>query len=300
MFLKMLLTFELDYGHIAKQSVAAIVRDVVALESEGGDVFFGEPAFNVADFFVTDTSGRGTINILDSSSLINKPRLYSAFMLYLLSELFEIMPEVGDMEKPRIVFFFDEAHLLFDNASDDLMEKIEQMIKLIRSKGVGVYLVTQSPGDIPDGVMSQLGNKVQHALRAYTPAERKVLKAAAQSFRAEEGFDTEKLLGELGTGEAVVSVLDEDGIPSLACHAFILPPQSMMGKAADADKEKLIKASNLYIKYNTPVDPASAYEFLERRKAEEQKQEGRGKGPGGSREGETEGRKGSGEGKAQG
>ena len=265
--------FELDYGHIAKQSVAAIVRDVVALESEGGDVFFGEPAFNVADFFVTDTSGRGTINILDSSSLINKPRLYSAFMLYLLSELFEIMPEVGDMEKPRIVFFFDEAHLLFDNASDDLMEKIEQMIKLIRSKGVGVYLVTQSPGDIPDGVMSQLGNKVQHALRAYTPAERKVLKAAAQSFRAEEGFDTEKLLGELGTGEAVVSVLDEDGIPSPACHAFILPPQSMMGKAADADKEKLIKASNLYIKYNTPVDSDSAYEFLERRKAEEQKQE---------------------------
>lgn len=265
--------YELDYGHIAKQSVAAIVRAVVALESEGGDIFFGEPAFNVSDFFVTDISGRGTINILDSSSLINKPRLYSAFMLYLLSELFEIMPEVGDMEKPRIVFFFDEAHLLFDNASDDLMEKIEQMIKLIRSKGVGVYFVTQSPGDIPDGVMSQLGNKVQHALRAYTPAERKVLKSAAESFRAEEGFDTEKLLSELGTGEAVVSVLDEDGIPGMACHAFILPPQSLMGKAADADKEKNVKASNLFLKYSTPVDPESAYEFLERRKTELQKKE---------------------------
>ena len=265
--------FELDYGHIAKQSVAAIVRAVVALESEGGDIFFGEPAFNVSDFFVTDISGRGTINILDSSSLINKPRLYSAFMLYLLSELFEIMPEVGDMEKPRIVFFFDEAHLLFDSASDDLLQKIEQMIKLIRSKGVGVYFVTQSPGDIPDGVMSQLGNKVQHALRAYTPKEQKVIKAAAESFRAPEGFDTEKILSELGTGEAVVSVLDEDGVPGLACHAFILPPQSKMGQASEAEKEKVIKGSNLYLKYNTPTDPESAYEFLERRKSELKKQE---------------------------
>ena len=265
--------FELDYGHIAKQSVAAIVRAVVALESEDGDIFFGEPAFNVSDFFVTDISGRGTINILDSSSLINKPRLYSAFMLYLLSELFEIMPEVGDMEKPRIVFFFDEAHLLFDSASDDLLQKIEQMIKLIRSKGVGVYFVTQSPGDIPDGVMSQLGNKVQHALRAYTPKEQKVIKAAAESFRAPEGFDTEKILSELGTGEAVVSVLDEDGVPGLACHAFILPPQSKMGQASEAEKEKVIKGSNLYLKYNTPTDPESAYEFLERRKSELKKQE---------------------------
>lgn len=265
--------FELDYGHIAKQSVAAIVRSVVALESEGGDVFFGEPAINVADFFVTDISGRGTINILDSSSLINKPRLYSAFMLYLLSELFEIMPEVGDMDKPRIVFFFDEAHLLFKSASDDLLEKIEQMIKLIRSKGVGVYFVTQSPGDIPNGVISQLGNKIQHALRAYTPAERKVIKSAAESFRAEEGFDTEEILEKLGTGEAVVSVLDEDGIPSIAKKAYILPPQSRMGGAEEADKENAIKASNLYLKYSTPVDPDSAYEFLERRKAELDKKE---------------------------
>ena len=194
-------------------------------------------------------------------------------MLYLLSELFEIMPEVGDMEKPRIVFFFDEAHLLFDSASDDLLQKIEQKIKLIRSKGVGVYFVTQSPGDIPDGVMSQLGNKVQHALRAYTPKEQKVIKAAAESFRAPEGFDTEKILSELGTGEAVVSVLDEDGVPGLACHAFILPPQSKMGQASEAEKEKVIKGSNLYLKYNTPTDPESAYEFLERRKSELKKQE---------------------------
>ena len=265
--------FELDYGHIAKQSVAAIVRAVVALESEGGDIFFGEPAFNVADFFVTDISGRGTINVLDSSSLINKPKLYSAFMLYLLSELFEIMPEVGDMEKPRIVFFFDEAHLLFDNASDDLMQKIEQMIKLIRSKGVGVYFVTQSPGDIPDGVMSQLGNKIQHALRAYTPAERKVLKSAAESFRESDEFDTEELLSKLGTGEAVVSLLDEDGVPGVARHAFVLPPQSKMGQASEGEREKVIKSSNLYLKYNTPVDPDSAYEFLERRKSELAKQE---------------------------
>ena len=170
---------ETEYGHIAKQSVAAIVRAIVALEGEGADQFFGEPAINVADFFTTDPSGKGTINVLDSSSLINQPRLYSAFMLYLLSELFEVLPEVGDMDKPRVVFFFDEAHLLFDSASSELMEKIEQMIKLIRSKGVGVYFITQSPWDIPDAVASQLGNKIEHGLRAYTPAERKVLKAAA-------------------------------------------------------------------------------------------------------------------------
>lgn len=257
--------FELEYGRIAKQSVSAIVRAVVALEAEGGDIFFGEPALNVADFFATDTSGMGTINILDSSSLINKPRLYSAFMLYLLSELFEVMPEVGDPEKPRIVFFFDEAHLLFKSASGALMEKIEQMIKLIRSKGVGVYFITQSPGDIPNSVMAQLGNKIEHALRAYTPAERKVLKAAAASFRENPAFDTEELLAALGTGEAIVSVLDEKGIPQIAQHAYILPPQSRMGMISDEERAQAVKLSNLYLKYNTPVDPDSAYEFLERR-----------------------------------
>ena len=265
--------YETTYGKVSSQSVGAILRALIPIEDEGGDVFFGEPALDLADWFACAPNGEGFINILNAAKLIQSPKIYAMFLLWMLSELFDTMPEAGDLDKPKFVFFFDEAHLLFNDMPSELLDKIVQVVKLIRSKGVGVYLVTQSPGDIPDGVMSQLGNKVQHALRAYTPAERKVLKAAAQSFRAEEGFDTEKLLGELGTGEAVVSVLDEDGIPSPACHAFILPPQSMMGKAADADKEKLIKASNLYIKYNTPVDPASAYEFLERRKAEEQKQE---------------------------
>ena len=257
--------YELEYGRIAKASVTAIVRAIVSLESEGGDLFFGEPAINVADFFTTDAGGKGQINILDSSSLINNPRLYSAFMLYLLSELFEIMPEIGDPEKPRIVFFFDEAHLLFKTASDALLEKIEQMIKLIRSKGVGIYFVTQSPGDIPNGVIAQLGNKIEHALHAYTPAERKALKAAAESFRENPEFDTVELLSALGTGEAIVSMLDEKGIPQEAQHAYILPPMSHMGTISDTEREQAIRLSNLYLKYNTPVDPDSAFEFLERR-----------------------------------
>ena len=257
--------YEMEYGHIAKQSVSAIVRAIVALEAEGGDVFFGEPALNVSDFFTTDISGKGMINILDSSSLINHPRLYSAFMLYLLSELFEIMPEIGDPEKPRIVFFFDEAHLLFKSAGPALMEKIEQMIKLIRSKGIGVFFITQSPGDIPDSVSAQLGNKIEHALRAYTPAERKTLNAAAAAFRENSEFDTLELLSALGTGEAIVSMLDEKGIPGIAQHAYILPPESRMGMITDGERANSIKSSNLYLKYHTPTDPDSAFEFMERR-----------------------------------
>ena len=257
--------YEMEYGHIAKQSVSAIVRAIVALEADGGDIFFGEPALNVSDFFTTDIGGKGMINILDSSSLISHPRLYSAFMLYLLSELFEIMPEIGDPEKPRIVFFFDEAHLLFKNAGPALMEKIEQMIKLIRSKGIGVFFITQSPGDIPDSVSSQLGNKIEHALRAYTPAERKTLNAAAAAFRENNEFDTLELLSALGTGEAVVSMLDEKGIPGIAQHAYILPPESRMGMITDEERANSIKTSNLYLKYNTPSDPDSAFEFMERR-----------------------------------
>ena len=187
-------------------------------------------------------------------------------MLYLLSELFEVLPEVGDLDKPRVVFFFDEAHLLFDSASDDLMEKIEQMIKLIRSKGVGVYFITQSPGDIPDATAAQLGNKIEHGLRAYTPAERKVLKAAADSFRENPAFDTMELLSQLGTGEAVVSLLDEKGVPGIAQHAWVLPPESCMGMLDDAQRAQAIKTSNLYLKYNAATDPDSAFEFLERRK----------------------------------
>lgn len=265
--------FEMEYGRIAKQSVSAIVRAVVALEAEGGDIFFGEPALNIADLFTTDAEGRGTINILDSSSLINNPKLYSAFMLYLLAELFETLPEVGDADKPRIVFFFDEAHLLFGNASDDLMEKIEQTIRLIRSKGVGVYFITQSPGDIPGAIASQLGNKIEHALRAYTPAERKALKAAAEAFRENPDFNTEELLSTLGTGEAIVSMLDEKGVPEMAQHVFILPPESQMGMLSDEERAGAVKNSNLYLKYNTPSDPDSAFEFLQRKRLEHTRQE---------------------------
>ncbi len=265
--------YELEYGRIAKQSVSAIVRAIVSLESEGGDIFFGEPAINVTDFFACDASGKGKINILDSRTLVNKPRLYSAFMLYLLSELFESLPEIGEVEKPRMVFFFDEAHLLFDNASKALIEKTEQIIKLIRSKGIGIFFITQSPSDIPDGVMSQLGNKIEHALRAYTPVERKAIKTAAQSFRENPDFDTEELLTQLGTGEALVSVLGEDGIPGVAEHAYILPPSSTLGTATEEAVKKAVEMSNLYLKYNQEVDPDSAYEFLERRKLQIEKEE---------------------------
>ena len=214
--------FKDDYGHIAPTSMATIIRAIVALEAEGADKFFGEPAINITDFISSGIDGRGMVNILDSETLINKPKLYSAFMLYLLSELFEVLPEVGDMDKPKMVFFFDEAHLLFNNASKPLLEKIEQVVKLIRSKGVGIFFVTQSPGDIPSGIMSQLGNKIEHALHAYTPAEQKVLKAAADSFRENPDFKTIDVLQNLGTGEAIVSTLDEKGAPQMAEYAYIL------------------------------------------------------------------------------
>ncbi len=260
--------FEKDYGLIASQSIAAIVRSIVALENEGADTFFGEPGIDVRDFFNTN-DGKGYINILDSSKLINSPKLYSAFMLYLISELYETLPEVGDLDKPRIVFFFDEAHILFENASKDLLKKIEQMVKLIRSKGVGIYFVTQSPKDIPDGVISQLSNKVEHALHAYTPNERKALKVAAESFRENEEFDTEELLDKLGIGEAITSMLDEKGVPTIGEHAFILPPQSKMGQADKSLIDQCIKTSNLYLKYSEANDPESAYEFLTRLAKEE-------------------------------
>lgn len=264
--------FKADYGNIPSQSTAAITRAIVALESEGADTFFGEPAINVTDFFTTSPNGYGQINILDSSELINKPRLYSAFMLYLLSELYETLPEVGDMDKPRLVFFFDEAHLLFDKADEALIERIEQMIKLIRSKGVGVYFVTQSPSDIPDAILAQLGNKIQHALRAYTPKEKKAIKACAESFRENPEFDTEELLQNLGIGEAIVSTLQEDGVPSMAQHAYILPTQSLMGAADPAAKQQAVNSSNLFIKYSAATDPDSAYEFLNRMAISQQQQ----------------------------
>ena len=254
--------FKMDYGLIPQQSASAIIRAIVALESEGADIFFGEPAIDIRDLFLTAPDGRGIVNILDAETLINKPRLYSAFMLYLLSELFEVLPEVGDPEKPKMVFFFDEAHLLFKNASKSLLEKIEQVVKLIRSKGVSIFFVTQSPGDIPGSVMSQLGNKIEHGLHAYTPAERRSLDAAADAFRENPEFNTKELMQSLGTGEAVVSMLDEKGAPSVAEYAFILPPESRMGAITEEERRNAVDYSPLNNKYLTMVDNVSAYEVI--------------------------------------
>ncbi|MBR2189478.1 MAG: DUF853 family protein [Eubacterium sp.] len=260
-----------EYGRISSASIGAITRAVVALEMSGGDVFFGEPALKISDWITVDAAtGKGMMNILASESLINNGRLYATFLLWMLSELFETLPEVGDMEKPKLVFFFDEAHLLFKEASKSLLEKIEQVVKLIRSKGVGVYFCTQNPRDIPDGVLAQLSNKVQHALRAYTPAEQKSVKAAADSFRSNPAFNSYEVLSMLGTGEALVSFLGADGIPGIVEKAYILPPQSRMGILSDAEREQNVKGSILYSKYAESYDPDSAYEFLQRRGLEAQ------------------------------
>lgn len=253
------------YGNLAKQSLGAILRSLIALEAEGGELFFGEPALNIADWLCTDCDGKGTIQILDCQKLINNPTMYSTFMLWMMSELFETLPEAGDREKPKMVFFFDEAHLLFDSASKSLLEKIEQVVKLIRSKGVGIYFITQNPKDIPDGVMGQLGNKIQHALHAYTPAEQKGAKAAAQSFRENPAFDTFEVLTQLGIGEALVSVLDEEGIPTIVKRCKILPPQSQMGALTDEVRRRQITDSLLYTRYSQTFDRESAYEILEER-----------------------------------
>ena len=256
--------YSLVYGNMSKQSLAAIIRAIISLESQGGDLFFGEPALNVRDWFQT-IEGRGMINILECEKLFNNPTMYSTFLLWMLSELFEILPEAGDLDKPKMVFFFDEAHILFDSASKELLEKIEQVVKLIRSKGVGVYFITQNPKDIPDGVLAQLGNKIQHALRAYTPTEQKGVKTAANSFRPNPAFDTFEAITNLGIGEALVSVLDEDGIPTVVQKTSILPPQSQMGPIDQSLRAEEIRYSRLYAKYANPIDDESAYEFLQRK-----------------------------------
>ena len=261
--------YALEYGNMAKQSLAAIVRSIVALEAEGGDKFFGEPAVSIANWLCSDCSGKGAIQVLDCQKLINNPTMYSTFMLWMMAELFETLPEAGDRPKPKMVFFFDEAHLLFNNASKSLLEKVEQVVKLIRSKGVGIYFITQNPADIPDGVLSQLGNKVQHALRAYTPKEQKGAKAAAESFRENPEFDTYEVLAELGIGEALVSVLDEEGIPTVVKQCKILPPQSMMGALDDDTRKSEIVNNLLYTKYTQELDRESAYELLTKKVAVE-------------------------------
>ncbi|MBR4530042.1 MAG: DUF853 family protein [Lachnospiraceae bacterium] len=262
--------FAEEYGNIAKNSINTILRAVVALELEGGEQFFGETALNIHDFFATGDGGRGMINILDSESLINNGSLYSTFLLWLLSELFETLPEVGDLDKPKMVFFFDEAHLLFNGAPKALLDKIEQVVKLIRSKGVGVYFCTQNPRDIPDGVLAQLGNKIEHALHAYTPAEQKSVRAAAMSFRENPAFDTYEAIMSLGTGEAVVSFLNEDGTPGICERIAVLPPRCSFGSISEGERERSIRSSMLYSKYSRAVDPDSAYEFLQRMGLEEE------------------------------
>ena len=262
-----------EYGNMAKQSLNAILRAVVALEAEGGEQFFGETALNIRDWMCTSYEGKGTIQVLDCQKLINNPTMYSTFMLWMMSELFETLPEAGDRERPKMVFFFDEAHLLFDNASKTLLTKIEQVVKLIRSKGVGIYFITQNPKDIPEGIMGQLGNKVQHALRAYTPAEQKAAKAAAQSFRENPDFDTYEAITQLATGEALVSVLDEEGIPTIVQRCIILPPQSQMGALDEAIRNDEMVNNLLYAKYTEEIDRESAYEILEKKVLAEEEAE---------------------------
>ncbi|HEX5606935.1 MAG TPA: helicase HerA-like domain-containing protein [Candidatus Binatia bacterium] len=254
--------FKTQYGNISAASIGAIQRGLIALDEQGGDKFFGEPALDLDDFVQTDSTGRGMVNILVADHLINAPKIYATFLLWLLSELFERLPEVGDPEKPKLVFFFDEAHLLFSDAPRVLMEKVEQVIRLVRSKGVGVYFVTQNPLDVPDIVLGQLGNRVQHALRAFTPRDQKAVKAAAQTFRANKKIDVEKAITELGVGEALVSFLDEKGQPNPVDRAMIFPPQSQLPPLAGAEREQVIRQSTLYGHYEKIVDRESAYEML--------------------------------------
>lgn len=254
-----------EYGNIASASLGAIQRRLLVLEREGAERFFGEPALNLKDFMRTTRDGRGVVNVLDSTQLINSPRLYSTFLLWLLSQLFEDLPEVGDPDKPKMVFFFDEAHLLFNDSPRALLEKIEQVVRLIRSKGIGVFFVTQNPRDLPDSVLAQLGNRIQHALRAYTPAERKGVKAAAQSFRENPAFDAEEVITDLGVGEALVSTLDEKGAPGIVQRTLIRPPSSRLGPATDAERNAEIADSPVAGLYEEAIDRESAYEILLKR-----------------------------------
>ena len=259
-----------EVGNVAPASIASIQRALLQLEQDGGDAFFGEPALRLTDMMRTGLDGRGQVNVLDSTRLMNNPRLYGAFLLWLMSELFEQLPEIGDPEKPRLVFFFDEAHLLFRDAPKPLLEKVEQVVRLIRSKGVGVYFITQNPADIPDSVLAQLGNRIQHALRAYTPSDQRGLKAASESFRVNPAFDTAEAIQALGTGEALVSVLDEKGAPCVVQRTLIRPPNSRLGPATDAERTAVMDASPVAGVYDVTVDRESAEEVLAARHAASQ------------------------------
>ncbi|HNW52807.1 MAG TPA: DUF853 family protein [Bacteroidales bacterium] len=257
--------FTTTYGNISAASIGAIQRELIALEEQHADKFFSEPAIDILDFMQTDSNGRGVINILAADKLMMSPRTYSTLLLYLMSELFERLPEVGDMDKPKLVFFFDEAHLLFADAPRVVIEKIEQVVRLIRSKGVGIYFITQNPIDIPDTILGQLGNKIQHALRAFTPRDQKAVKTAAETFRPNPALDVEKVISELGVGEALVSFLDDKGIPAMVEKAKILPPQAQIGPITPEERSALMRRSLVAGVYEKEVDRESAFEILQAR-----------------------------------
>jgi DNA helicase HerA-like ATPase len=259
--------FTIKYGNVSKATIGAIQRGLMQLEQQGAAQFFGEPAVKLDDFIQT-LSGKGVLNLLAADDLINSPKLYSTFLLWLLSELFEMLPEAGDLDKPKLVFFFDEAHLLFNDAPGSLVEKIEQVVRLIRSKGVGVYFVTQSPADIPDKVLAQLGNRVQHALRAYTPKEQEAVSVAAKSFRENPNLDTVKAITELGVGEVLISTLDEKGVPTVVDRAFVVPPISQIGPVTPDVRAQLISNSLVAGQYEQTVDRESAFEILSKKAQE--------------------------------
>jgi DNA helicase HerA-like ATPase len=260
--------FKTEYGNISTASVGAIQRALVAVGDQGGDRFFGEPALDLFDFIQTGPNGQGMVNILAADKLLEAPLLYSTFLLWLLSELFERLPEVGDVEKPKLVFFFDEAHLLFADIPKALLDRIEQVVRLVRSKGVGVYFVTQNPLDIPDKVLGQLGNRIQHALRAFTPRDQKAVKAAATTFRPNPPLDVESAITQLGVGEALVSLLDEKGTPAPVQRALIVPPCGQIGPITPAQRREIITGSTVYGHYEKAIDRESAYEILTQRSAQ--------------------------------
>jgi DNA helicase HerA-like ATPase len=260
-------SFQTQYGNVSAASIGAIQRGLLALEEQGADRFFGEPMLDIDDLIQTSSDGRGVVNVIAADRLMTSPRLYATFLLWLLSELFERLPEVGDLDKPKLVFFFDEAHLLFDDAPDALVDKIEQVVRLIRSKGVGVYFVTQNPLDIPDTVLGQLGNRVQHALRAFTPRDQKAVRAAAETMRANEAFDTEEAITALAVGEGLISFLDDHGRPAVVERGFVRAPASRIGPLAPAERAAILAASTLQGHYEQAVDRESAHEKLSQRAA---------------------------------
>ena len=264
--------FKAEYGNLSPASLGAIQRNLLALADQGGDQFFGEPSLNILDFIQTDSEGHGYINLLAADKLMNTPKLYASFLLWMLSELFEQLPEVGDMDKPKLVFFFDEAHLLFDNASAALQEKIEQVVRLIRSKGVGIYFVTQSPLDLPESVLGQLGNRVQHALRAFTPKDQKAVKTAAATFRANPHFDVEQAITQLGVGEALISCLDAQGIPQMVERGWVMPPYSAFHPISAELRQSIIAQSIVAGVYEQRIDRESAYERLQQKVIDRQQQ----------------------------